>query len=71
MTNGGGWLRRLGNKIKTGLMRFMFGRYGTDKLNSLFLWTGLIFCLLSMFMPYAFLRPDVLGHFPDHVPQYL
>ena len=55
MTNGGGWLRRLGYKIKTGLTRFMTGRYGTDKLNTLFLWTGLFFCLLSMLMPLSWL----------------
>ena len=53
MNNGGGWLRRLGYKIKMGLMRFMSGRYGTDKLNSHLLWTGVAFCLLSMFMPLA------------------
>ena len=55
MNNGGGWLRRLGYKIKMGLIRFMSGRYGTDKLNSLLLWTGVVFCLLSMFMPLAWL----------------
>ena len=53
MNKGGGWLRRLGYKIKMGLMRFMSGRYGTDKLNSHLLWTGVAFCLLSMFMPLA------------------
>ena len=53
MNKGGGWLRRLGYKIKRGLMRFMSGRYGTDKLNSHLLWTGVAFCLLSMFMPLA------------------
>lgn len=55
MNGKGGWLRRLGYKIKMGLARFMSGRYGTDKLNSLFLWLGLGFCLLSMFMPLAWL----------------
>ena len=29
----------------------MSGRYGTDKLNSVLLWTGLILCLVSMFVP--------------------
>ena len=32
----GGWFRQLGYKMKMGLARFMSGRYGTDKLNSLF-----------------------------------
>ena len=47
----GGWFRQLGYKLKTGLVRFMSGRYGTDKLNSVILWTGLILCLISMFLP--------------------
>ena len=46
-----GWFRRLGYKLKMGLVRFMSGRYGTDKLNSVLLWTGLILCLVSMFVP--------------------
>ena len=37
-------------KIKSGLIRFMQGRYGTDKLNTVILWTGLVFCLISMFL---------------------
>ena len=43
-------LRQLGNKMKTGLYRFMAGRYGTDKLNTVILWTGVIVMLLSMFL---------------------
>ena len=43
-------LRQLGNKLKTGLYRFMAGRYGTDKLNTVILWTGVILMLLSMFL---------------------
>ncbi len=37
-------------KFKMALMRFMQGRYGTDKLNTLILGIGLALCLLSMFM---------------------
>ena len=51
MNGNGGWFRQLGYKIKAGTQRFMRGRYGTDKLNTLILGIGLIFCLLSMFMP--------------------
>ena len=51
MNGQGGWFRRLGYKIKMGLLRFMSGRYGTDKLNSVLLWTGLALCLISMFLP--------------------
>ncbi len=50
MNGSGGWLRRLGTKLKTGLYRFMAGRYGTDKLNSVILWSGVIALLLSMFL---------------------
>ena len=51
MNGRGGWFRQLGYKLKMGLVRFMSGRYGTDKLNSVLLWTGLILCLVSMFLP--------------------
>ena len=37
------------NKIKAWLQRFMMGRYGTDKLNTWILGTGLAFCLISLF----------------------
>ena len=43
-------LRQLGNKLKTGLYRFMAGRYGTDKLNTVILWSGVLLMLLSMFL---------------------
>ena len=46
----GSWLRQLGMKLKTGLYRFMAGRYGTDKLNSVILWSGVVFLLVSMFL---------------------
>lgn len=36
-------------KIKNGLYRFMRGRYGTDKLNTVILWIGVILCVASMF----------------------
>lgn len=51
----GGWFRQLGYKLKTGTQRFMQGRYGTDKLNTLILGIGLVMCLLSMFMPLPWL----------------
>ena len=51
MNGQGGWFRRMGYKLKMGLARFMSGRYGTDKLNSVLLWSGLILCLVSMFVP--------------------
>lgn len=50
MQNFSSRLRRLGEKIKAGLRRFMTGRYGTDQLNSVILWTGVIALLVSMFL---------------------
>lgn len=38
-------------KIKNGIRRFMQGRYGTDKLNTVILWTGVLICLVSIFLP--------------------
>ena len=36
-------------KIKLWLQRFMMGRYGTDKMNTWILGTGLALCLISLF----------------------
>lgn len=43
--NGGGFFRR-----------FMTGRYGTDKLNTRILGAGLILCLVSLLMPFFWVR---------------
>ena len=43
-------LRRLGCNIRQGLRRFMSGRYGTDKLNTLLLWVAAGIVLLSVFL---------------------
>lgn len=52
MNGNSGWLRQLGYKMRMGLQRFMYGRYGQhDKLNGLILWTGVILVLVSMFLP--------------------
>ena len=56
MKENGGWFRRFWQKIKLGLQRFMAGRYGTDKLNTLILGIGLALCLVSMFMPWALVK---------------
>ena len=45
------WFSRLMFNIKMGLQRFMQGRYGTDKLNTLILIVGLLLCVGSMCMP--------------------
>ena len=51
MNGFGNWLRRMGATFSAGLRRFMIGRYGTDKLNTIILMAGLILCLIGMFMP--------------------
>lgn len=51
MNGVGSWFHNLGTKMKAGFSRFMAGRYGTDKLNSVILWTGVVFCLVSMLIP--------------------
>lgn len=38
-------------KIKNAAYRFMKGRYGTDKLNTVILSAGVIICLISAFLP--------------------
>ena len=45
----GNWFRNLGYKFRTGMQRFMMGRYGTDKLNMVILTLGLIVCVISLF----------------------
>lgn len=52
MNGFGQWFRRLGVKITTNTRSFMQGRYGTDKLNTAILVTGVVFCVLSMFVPF-------------------
>ena len=37
-------------RIKQALQRFMMGRYGTDKLNTWILGTGLVLCIVSIFV---------------------
>lgn len=51
MNGNASWFSRLMFNIKMGLQRFMQGRYGTDKLNTLILVVGLLLCIGSMFMP--------------------
>ena len=40
-------------RFRHGMGRFMKGRYGVDKLNMVLLYTGLGFCVLSLFLRYA------------------
>ena len=56
MNGFGGWFRRLGEKFVAGLRRFMDGRYGTDKLNSMILWVGVGVCLVSLFIRFPLIN---------------
>ena len=51
MNGFGGWFRQFTARLAMGIRRFMEGRYGTDKLNTVILWSGVGFCLVSVFMP--------------------
>ena len=46
----GNWLRQFGAKLRAGFMKFMMGRYGTDKLNTAILTAGVIVCLATIFI---------------------
>ena len=43
-----GWFRQFAAKVTAGLRSFMYGRYGTDRLNMVILCAGLVASLLSM-----------------------
>jgi len=45
-----GWLRQAGSRFAAGTRRFMAGRYGHDRLNMVLLSTGLVLCLVGMFI---------------------
>ena len=50
MSGNGSWFRRMTVKMNAGFSRFMAGRYGTDKMNTAILLTGVLVCLISMFI---------------------
>lgn len=45
-----GWLSRTGAGIRAGMVRFMAGRYGSDRLNMVILGAGLVASLLSVWI---------------------
>ena len=59
------WFRQLGQRISAGLTRFMAGRYGTDKLNSAILWTGVIVVAIAVFVQAPL--PNLLLHMLAYV----
>ena len=48
------WFRQFRMNMAMGFRHFMTGRYGTAKLNSVILTTGLIVCLVGVFVGGAF-----------------
>ena len=50
MNGFGNWLRQFGAKLRAGFMKFMMGRYGTDKLNTAILTVGVIVILATIFV---------------------
>ena len=56
MNGFGNWLRNFTYKMRTGMQRFMAGRYGTDKLNMWLLGAGVVACLVNMFVPWALVK---------------
>ena len=47
MSGFSGWLRQITSKMAQGMQRFMYGRYGTDRLSMTILIAGLVASLLS------------------------
>ena len=43
-------MKNIGQRLSQAFRRFMIGRYGTDKLNSLLLGLGLATCFLNVFI---------------------
>lgn len=50
MNNVSDWFRRMGYRISSWIQNFMSGRYGHDRLNLTLLGTGLVLCLIGMFV---------------------
>ena len=50
MRNISGWFRQAGASFVGGMQRFMYGRYGHDRLNMALLGTGFVMCLISVFV---------------------
>jgi len=48
---GGNWFQNFMSRIGNGIRRFMTNRYGTDKLNTVILITGVVVCIVAMFIP--------------------
>ena len=56
MKNFSAWLRRAGAGLASGIQRFMYGRYGHDKLNRVILTAGFVMILLNLIIPLKLLN---------------
>lgn len=50
MKNSGNWFKNLLQKISNGMNRFMQGRYGLDRLNSVLLWISVGMAVIAMLL---------------------
>lgn len=50
MKNSGNWVKNLLQKISNGMNRFMQGRYGLDRLNSVLLWISVGMAVIAMLL---------------------
>ncbi len=50
------WLRQAGARFSAGMRSFMYGRYGSDRLNMVILCAGLVACILSSMFRNAGIR---------------
>lgn len=51
MKNEGNWFQKMWRSFLSGMTRFMTGRYGMDRLNSVILWFSVALVLIAMFLP--------------------
>lgn len=50
MKNSGNWFQNLLQKTRTGMNRFMQGRYGLDRFNSVLLWISVAMAVIAMLL---------------------
>ena len=51
MRNEENWFQKLCRSFRGGMTRFMAGRYGMDRLNSVLLWVSVAFVVVALFLP--------------------
>ena len=56
MNSFGNWLRQIPIKLRAGLIKFMEGRYGSDKLNTAILMVALVLVLVYTFLPFGLVK---------------